>query len=286
MATVMVCFAGVARAEIDTRGAAIRLELIAEVRSIQPGQPFRVGLRIHHEPGWHTYWRQPGIVGVPVTLTWTLPAGFSAGPIQWPAPERVKMGALTAWGFEKDVLLMVDITPPAQLAPGSTVPLRAKGAWMACARTCHPGWGDFEISLPVQDGAVPDRAPEHRPLFTAATEALPRELLGWEATVRTGADGKHRLRLQPSQAGIAVPAQANWYFYPYTPHVHSDEPQKVALLPGGGVELTLSPFPIPEPPADRLEGVIECSALPPGSPRGVFVIHAPWKRHPLPHNAP
>ncbi len=282
----MAGLVSIARAEIDTRGAAIRLELISEVRSIRPGEPFRVGLRIHHEPGWHTYWRQPGIVGVPVTLTWTLPSGFSAGPIQWPAPERVKMGALTAWGFERDVLLMVDITPPAQLTAGGSVTLRAKGAWMACARTCHPGWGDFEISLPVQNGASPDWAPEHRPLFTAASERLPRQLQGFEATVHTDAEGKHHLRLQPAEPGIAAPAQAAWYFYPYTPHVHSDEPQTVALLPGGGVELTLSPFPIPEPAAVRLEGVIECSALPLGSPRGVFVIQAPWLSHPLPHNAP
>jgi DsbC/DsbD-like thiol-disulfide interchange protein len=283
-ALVMTCFLPTGRAEIDTRGAAIRLDLISEVRSIQPGKPFRVALRVHHEPGWHTYWRQPGIVGIPMALTWNLPEGFSAGPIQWPTPEKVKMGMLTAWGFRRDVLLLVEITPPRHLPADRVVTLRAKGAWMACSRTCHPGWGDFQLSLPVRDRSSPEWDPGHHPLFLKASEELPPGLEGWQATVRTDAEGKLRLRLHPSDPALAAPPESQWYFYAYTRHVHSDEPQPITLLPGGGIELTLSPFPIPEPATDHLEGVIECSAsLGPGEPHRFFVIRAPWQ---TPHLSP
>lgn len=273
-----------AHPEIDLRGAAIRLDLISEVRSIRPGEPFRVGLRIHHEPGWHTYWRQPGIVGIPPSLTWALPAGFAAGPIQWPTPERVQMGGLTAWGFERDVLLMVRITPPPQGAGTRSVTLRAKGAWMACARTCHPGWGDFQLSLPIGERTVPDWDPAHRALFVLAEKELPPALEGWQATARTDPGGNLRLRLLPLDPALAPAPDERWYFYGYHRQVHSDEPQAVVQLPGGGVELILRPFPIPDPPSDHLEGVLEVPASD-GSHR-VFAIRAPWHERPIPPDLP
>jgi len=270
--------------QVDTRGAAIDLSLIPEVRSIRPGKPFRVGLRIHHEPGWHTYWRQPGIVGVPVSLTWDLPAGFHAGPIQWPVPEHVKMGNLNAWGFERDVLLIVEITPPEQLEPRTSIDLRAKGAWMACERTCHPGWGDFLVQLPVRPGAAPDWDPGNHPVFMETEAALPQKLKGWTASVSTEDDGQNRLRIRSDDPAVRADPSARWYFYPYTPHVHSDEPQPVHFPADGSVELTLMPFPIPAPATETLEGLIECSSgLPPGSPNRFAVIQATWRPTP---NAP
>ena len=62
------------------------MTLAAEVASVAPGQPFRIGLRQRMAPGWHTYWQNPGDAGLPPDVTLTLPEGAGAGPIQWPAP--------------------------------------------------------------------------------------------------------------------------------------------------------------------------------------------------------
>lgn len=278
LAVAMAWPAGLRGGEVDLRGAEIRMELLSEVEAIRPGEPFRVGLRIQHGPGWHTYWRQPGIVGVPTSLAWDLPGGFRAGPIQWPSPERVKMGGLTAWGFEREVLLTVEITPPATLPPRTEIHLRAKGAWMACARTCHPGWGDFELTLPVDaEASVPVWNPENRPLFQRAEAELPPKLEGWTATVSTADEGRLRLHLQPDDAGVRADVTAHYYAFSYTPHVHSDEPQEVSFPPGGGVEFSLRPFPIPAAPVEMLEAVLECSSGWPNGSRQPFVtIQAKW----------
>src|SRR5262245_53837871 len=66
----------------------LKIELVSEVTSIVPGKPFYVGLHLQHQPGDHTYWRFPGIVGVPTGIKWELPEGFKAGPIEWPEPQR------------------------------------------------------------------------------------------------------------------------------------------------------------------------------------------------------
>src|SRR5271168_439117 len=68
-------------------GRHVAASLIAETLSLVPGQPLHLALRQEIQPGWHTYWSNPGDSGLPTTIDWTLPREFKAGPIMWPTPE-------------------------------------------------------------------------------------------------------------------------------------------------------------------------------------------------------
>src|SRR4051794_33600541 len=63
----------------------VKASLAAADASMQPGKPITVALHLVHDPRWHTYWIFPG-TGLPTSIEWTLPPGWKAGPIQWPAP--------------------------------------------------------------------------------------------------------------------------------------------------------------------------------------------------------
>ena len=65
----------------------LKLTLMSESLTIVPGEPLTVGLHIQHEPDFHTYWKNPGIVGIATILEWELPPGFTASEISWPYPE-------------------------------------------------------------------------------------------------------------------------------------------------------------------------------------------------------
>ena len=67
----------------------VKADLLAEPASIAPGQTFWVGVRLRMKEHWHTYWRNPGDSGEATSITWDLPQGFKAGPIQWPTPNRI-----------------------------------------------------------------------------------------------------------------------------------------------------------------------------------------------------
>ena len=69
----------------------LRIGLVSESTAVVPGRPFYLGLHLEHRSGDHTYWKCPGIVGVPTGIEWDLPAGFEAAPIEWPGPQRVFM---------------------------------------------------------------------------------------------------------------------------------------------------------------------------------------------------
>ncbi len=67
----------------------VEAELVADRAALVPGGELTVALRLAIAPGWHTYWRNPGDSGLPTTIAWQLPAGITAGPIEWPAPQSV-----------------------------------------------------------------------------------------------------------------------------------------------------------------------------------------------------
>jgi len=146
-------------------------ELVAATDAIVAGQPLQVGLRIRHDRGWHTYWQVPGDSGLPTRITWSLPPGWSAGAIEWPVPQRFPVGPLMNFGYDGELLLPVQLAPPADLASGQTVELRARADWLICADVCIPGGADLSLALPVRAQAAPSR---HSALFAATRAQLPQ----------------------------------------------------------------------------------------------------------------
>jgi thiol:disulfide interchange protein DsbD len=171
----------------------LQIALVSEVKSVQPGKPFYAGLHLKHKEGYHTYWKFPGIVGVPVSMVWSLPTGWKAGEIEWPEPEQVHMFQIRAQGYHGELVLPVRITPPSNLKPGTKVTLTGKAAWMCCGRDCNPDFADLTLELPV--AATQEIDAKWEPAFAKAREATPPPLdaSAWSATATH--KGKDRVTL-------------------------------------------------------------------------------------------
>ncbi len=150
----------------------VQAELIGETTAIQPGQPFWVALRLQMRDGWHVYWRNPGDSGLAPTLTWTLPAGFSAGEIQWPYPERIPVGPLMNFGYHGTVVLPVQIQPLSSLPDQDTFTLRARADWLVCQEDCIPESADLELTLPTKADPAP-MDPRWNESFATVRQRLP-----------------------------------------------------------------------------------------------------------------
>jgi thiol:disulfide interchange protein DsbD len=190
------------------RNGAVQVELVARQAAVQPGQPFWVALRVEHDAPWHTYWLNAG-TGYPTSLAWTLPEGFSAGPIVWPAPHTVKdtAGNVTGNGYEGTVHLFVQITPPATLAVGSTVQLRAAADWLMCAESCMPGDAKVALTLPV----AADPGAENAAVAKAFAD-LPRDPAPWGVSARR--DGaKVFLTITAPQGAAAAHVPEGLHFF-------------------------------------------------------------------------
>ncbi|WP_367870622.1 protein-disulfide reductase DsbD domain-containing protein [Luteolibacter sp. Populi] len=230
----------------------VDVTLLSESAAIAPGKKFTVGLKIHHHPGFHTYWRNPGIAGVPVKIDWQLPEGFAAGPIQWPYPEKSMMAIHPVHGFERDVLLMVEITPPASVS-ASRVDLKAAASWMACADGCYPGKKDLSLTLPIASETTPD--PVAAEAFATARAELPQPLEHWKVEVLSEVDAPEiRLRLTPADDLAQVLAEP--YFFSCDGQISSAPGQKVEIKDGKILEIIAPRAPYGPKGKKALPGVL------------------------------
>jgi len=149
----------------------VNVELVAEDTAIQAGHPFWVAIHFLPEEGWHLYWKNPGDAGAPPVIDWKLPEGFTAGPLQWPAPHHFKVGDFSGLGYEEAFTLLAQITPPESISTNS-VNLGAEVQWVACKDECIPGSPELTLSLPVSSGA-PVKNSAAISLFSGAREHLP-----------------------------------------------------------------------------------------------------------------
>jgi DsbC/DsbD-like thiol-disulfide interchange protein len=208
----------------------VRAELIADVAAIQPGTPFRLGVRLKMDDHWHVNWINPGDAGLAPSVAWKLPAGFKAGIVQWPLPARFITGPLVIFGYAGDVLLMTDVRVPADLAPGTTVKLDAGVSWLACADECVPGSDDLHLELPVEANARTNQAEWKQ--FETTSERLPGHTVTWNIDAYVEESNTLVLEIQ-SGTGGDTPLQ-DAFFFPYDPGlIENAMPQVLSLHPGG-----------------------------------------------------
>ena len=229
-------------------------ELLAATDAIVPGQPLTVGLKLKHQSEWHTYWQVPGDSGLPTRIDWKLPAGFSAGPIEWPHPKRLPTGPLVNFGYDGEILLLTTIQVPADLPVGSRVTLAGKAEWLECKDVCIPGESDIALTLPVKTAAGPSA---HVALFEATRVLIPQPLAN--ATGQGTIDGS-RIRLS-----LALPAgktASRLEFFPQ--HEGRIEPAAPQVLKreGDAVELYLTAAQPVKADAKTLQGVLVANGGP------------------------
>ncbi len=241
------------------RTAHLELELVA-AGAVAPGGRVEVALRQVIAPGWHTYWRNPGDAGEPTQIDWTLPAGWTAGPITWPAPERAVTGPLMNYVYSREALLPSEIRAPASAAPGSRVTLTAHASLLVCKDICVPEDATLSVDLPVSAHADPD--PRWGKVIAATLAAAPRPSAA--KAVFELRDGAVVLSLRsPAIAAAAHAAQpADLYFYPFSGTVIDQaKPQRVQAT-AEGLQITLTPgydFTHGKPP-EQLSGVVALGA--------------------------
>ena len=224
--------------------------LVSEHASLSPQHETWFGVRFTLEPGWHTYWLNPGDSGSTPRLTWKLPAGFQAGPISWPTPQRLPVSKLMDYGYEKEVTLLVPIRGTAAAQPAASAEVSVQVSVVVCKDLCIPGKAQLSMTLPVR-AAAPAPSAANTALFAAARDRLPKPLpAGW--TVRV-ADTKDEFVLT-AETG-KQPAHA--FFFPQEEsQIDNAAPQPVEAA-GKGFRMRLKKSDELLQPVARLRGVLE-----------------------------
>lgn len=246
----------------------VEAELVAEHAAAVPGRSAWVGLRLRMEKDWHTYWKNPGDSGLPTKIQWKLPPGWSAGPIVWPYPEAQPVGPLMNYGYSHEVVLLSEITVPANAAAGPAN-VGAEASWLVCKDICIPEKATLALAWSVATGEPPADA-QRAALFAKARAQLPANVSGWEAQSAI-AGNKLTLRFVPP-AGAVAPAQA--IFFPYRENFVDHPAPQVLTRDGAGLRLEVKLVEPVAPDVKEVAGLLVAQSPWPGTPGRKAVEYA------------
>jgi DsbC/DsbD-like thiol-disulfide interchange protein len=123
----------------DTHSA---VRLLAGSRS---GGVLLGGIAFQMQPGWKTYWRNPGDSGVPPRFDFSKSDNVEAVTVLWPAPMKFDDGAGgQSLGYKNQVVLPLRIVAKSADKP---VVLRAAISYAVCDKLCIPVEANSELSF-------------------------------------------------------------------------------------------------------------------------------------------
>ena len=105
----------------------------------------RAGIEIRLDPGWLTYWRDPGDSGAPPTFDFAGSENVKSVKVLWPAPERFPDGAGGhSIGYRDHVILPLHVVP---MEAAKQAALRLKLEYDVCFNICIPIESNLVLNL-------------------------------------------------------------------------------------------------------------------------------------------
>jgi DsbC/DsbD-like thiol-disulfide interchange protein len=107
------------------------------------GKIYQAGLYIEMEPGWKTYWRNPGNSGIPPEIK-AVGDNLAEFSIDAPLPQRITDESGEAIGFHDEVMFLLNLAPK-----DSTKPLNVEftSFFGVCELICTPAKFDGKLSF-------------------------------------------------------------------------------------------------------------------------------------------
>jgi thiol:disulfide interchange protein/DsbC/DsbD-like thiol-disulfide interchange protein len=246
----------------------VRAQLIASVDAVHPGDTIQVGVHQTIIPHWHTYWVNPGDSGLATTIDYDLPAGATAGAIQWPTPSRITLGPVTNYGYENEVTLLSGIKVPDDAR--GVFPVKAKVKWLVCEEICIPQRVELALDLPV---VAPGQDRGRGSALTGKAQASLPIASPWPVSASSDNDG---LTLRITGTGLQPDNIKDIWFYPLEWGRIAHNADQPWLSSGDAIELKLQPGDDAPAVGGRINGVLAITEDGRDGPvtRG-FIIDAP-----------
>jgi DsbC/DsbD-like thiol-disulfide interchange protein len=177
----------------ETREGAAVLRLLSAKGSGIAGTDAAIEIAL--DPGWKTYWKTPGPVGLAPQIDWSGSKNLRSATVSWPAPHRFSEGDAESAGYAGTVMLPIRAVP---LDPSEPVSLHVSMQFGLCSTVCVPA--DAKLALDLAGTASLDALTRTRLQGFARRVPAP-QILGGDGDLAISAarredDGSLRIRLR------------------------------------------------------------------------------------------
>jgi len=125
------------------------------------------GVEIALEPGWHTYWRYPGVSGIPPRLDFAGSKNVRRVTVSYPVPERYDDGTGISLIYRDSVVFPFVVEA---VDPNKPVSLRLDALLGVCREICIPAEAEAAVDVLLE--------PEADPLTRATLESAGTRIPG------------------------------------------------------------------------------------------------------------
>ncbi len=125
----------------------------ASVNGYKAGEPFYVSLKASAEAPWHTYFRNPATMGLPLEATLQAPQGFQVEGPYWQPPHRIEDGVGVAYAYT-DAVAVWKITPAATATGDATFTINATAQACKEGQCSSPETSTTSITVAAGDGTA------------------------------------------------------------------------------------------------------------------------------------
>ncbi len=214
-------------------GPHVRVDLIAEVVSVAPGDRFRVLFAQDIDARWHTYWRNPGDSGDPPSIRWQAPEGVEVSGFSWPYPERIAYGPLMNFGYHDEVYLPFTVSVPADFT-GAELTLEGSGRVLVCEEICIPERVSVTVTVALGETVLDASV---RQLFDRADSLIP---------VALKVESRFQMQGDDIELFFGIPGPADnrvssVEYFPYARDVIDNPAEQAYSFSDTGLTLTLQP---------------------------------------------
>jgi len=235
-----------------------KVRLLADRSAVVAGEALRLGVEFALDNDWHMYWitaGDPGAPAMPTTFELKAPPGFTVSGPHFPPPARQKNAEGDLYILEGKPVALFDLKAPATLADKS-VPFVIEASWLVCHKSCLPGNGTLELTLPVATSAA-QAAPQNGEFFSAAAESLPLATAK-SSYIKIGSELAAPLTRagQKSEVRLLLDVKPGHHAQSHTPPGDSLIATDLFLEPVAGVEVGLPTFPPGKDRTDKLFGKV------------------------------
>ena len=195
---------GMAAATDDASADHVKASLISEQSAFVPGTTAWIGLRLRHEPHWHTYWINPGDSGLADDARVDVADGFQGARHRMAdADKRFDVGGLYNFGYDGEVVLPVASQRAGRCRGGNHGACRCRCEMARLPRRMHSGQGSLSLDLPI----APNRRNPTRPAgrCSSRTRDLAQpQATAWKGATRSTAIASSTSLAQPEPAEAQI----------------------------------------------------------------------------------